>query len=72
MSDKNPSKWQENDLNDQAEAVGMVKFAQLKGLLQPVRRPDGQMGYGLTPQARAMLKAINAEGEDHDATTDSR
>jgi len=64
MSDKNPSKGQENDLNDHAEAVGMVKYAQLKGLLQPIVRSDGQIGYGLTPQARAMLKEINAEGED--------
>ena len=64
MSDKN-AVWQPNETDEDRETVGMVKYAQLKGLLQPVRRPDGQMGYGLTPTARAMLKEINAEGDSH-------
>lgn len=36
-----------------------------RGLLQAVKRPDGQIGYGLTDEARAMLKQINAE-DGHD------
>lgn len=37
----------------------------LRGLLEPVMRPDGLVGYGLTDEARAMLKQINAE-DGHD------
>lgn len=37
----------------------------LRLLLEPVMRPDGLVGYGLTDEARAMLKQINAE-DGHD------
>lgn len=37
----------------------------LRGLLEPVMRPDGLVGYGLTDEARALLKQINAE-DGHD------
>ena len=70
MDGYNHSKEQGSEPNDQHEVLGAVKYMQLKGYLQPVRRPDGQIGYGLTSQARAMLKDINRESGEGHANTD--
>jgi len=59
--------WKEGKTEADRNVVGAVTYMRLKGLLQPVRRPDGQIGYGLTDEAREMLKAINSEkGSDND------
>lgn len=63
MSDS-MEKWHKSTQTPKQETLGLVKYMELKGLLQPTRRPDGKMGYGLSAEARALLKAINRETGD--------